>query len=138
MEHKKILELIESVDPQDDAALDEIDARVWCWLNREKYLGRHECADCFLATIDGAKFFIGHKDVQKYTRSRDALKAIRPEGWCVLNDYSLNAWKVSYRCVTEALGKEEFCSKFLPTEELAELSAIIQAISFERELAARN
>jgi hypothetical protein len=29
-----ILKIIENVDPADTAKLDEIDARVWCWLEQ--------------------------------------------------------------------------------------------------------
>jgi hypothetical protein len=33
-----ILKMIETVDPTDTAKLDEIDARVWCWLKGHEYL----------------------------------------------------------------------------------------------------
>jgi hypothetical protein len=42
-EAETILKLIESVDPKDTAKLDEIDARVWCYLHYERFgsIGRH-------------------------------------------------------------------------------------------------
>ena len=36
-EHEKILKLIEEVDPNDTAMLDEIDARVSCYINERAY-----------------------------------------------------------------------------------------------------
>lgn len=133
---KEILKMIETVDPNDTAKMDEIDARVWCYLHQHTYIGMDE----------GSGFSIKyrHKDgyetasilfgIIKYTRSRDALKAIRPEGrFFEITKYPSAAsfasdgfharWYVDGRLQPQPE---------LPTEELAELHAIIQAIAYER------
>ena len=127
-EAKKMLELIESVDPDDTDALNEIDARVWCLVNDDWDYETHfkkPFSGGFTSKNGDGKYL---KYIPEYTRSRDALKAIRPEGW---------QWVVEY------IGGEYYCclhDKYLdsvfscdaPTEELAELHAIIQAIEWER------
>jgi hypothetical protein len=143
-EAAKILELIENVDPKDTDTLDEIDVQVWCWLNNytldvyddveygyfkvkenpeEEYnIGEYE----FLYESDKEKY---HQ--KYYTRSRDALKSIRPEGWRV--DIAQSSEHKDFRCIL--VNDECRCQggKYLPTEELAELHSIIQAIQWERE-----
>lgn len=115
-EAKTILRMIEAVDPGDAKTLDEIDAKIWWFLNPEKksaYLG-----------ID--------YNPQKYTRSRDALKAIRPEG---IRNWNIGMGKrKTYGCSIEYDGCVVFsASDMFPTEELAELHAIISAIEYERQ-----
>lgn len=135
MSAAEILKLIETVDPNDTVKLDEIDFRVEVFLGRPPYP---------LNTLDGSKYvsalpgedFIA-RQVLPYTRSRDALKAIRPEGWVF----------VCQNRFAQAIGPDVEYSEpevnyfehtvlqsylFLPTEELAELHAIIQAIEYER------
>lgn len=133
---QKILEMIENVDPADSAAMDEIDVLV------DKYLGYEHY--CYVDPLGAGVKFIGRKTsgtnglVPRYTRSRDALKAIRPEGWdfemcpvingryeCVLSQTWSLADTGDYE--SREVGKYQ-----LPTEELAELHAIIQAIEWER------
>ena len=132
---KELLELIENVDPEDSDVLDEIDARThvyigfyWHgdlepWENGAGHWGFMKGCCC-----KSDRQFA--QDFLKYTRSRDALKAIRPEGWF-------------FDTCTDAAGTECYSDKgdvnltndiSLPTEELAELHAIIQAISYERGL----
>lgn len=65
-----------------------------------------------------------------YTRSRDALKSIRPEGWGFSISH-LNA-VVAYRINDTGGFDYALQTQKLPTEELAELHAIIQAIEWER------
>ena len=134
---QEILKMIEEVDPADTAKLDEIDARAWAYLN---LIGD------FTITFSGCSVYYRHNGWNKeartilhhsfehdqYTRSRDALKAIRPEGW----NLEIEVWgKPQARCT---IWKRPFCdtgirfSRWLPTEELAELHAIIQAIEHER------
>lgn len=86
--HEVILRMIETVDPGDTVTLDEIDAKVECFLQqKELKIKRH---DEYGQTYETKwNDFIGNGDdeslvnieLQQYTRSRDALKAIRPEGW---------------------------------------------------------
>lgn len=127
-----ILKMIETVDPQDTAKLDEIDARVAAYRVNEGYV-RHGHIygpyDRVVWTNRGA----GTVKVLPYTRSRDALKAIRLENWpCYemryygcLTDYKFWKCEISSEHKTVA-------SVGRPTEELAELHAIIQAIEYER------
>lgn len=56
---EEILKLIESVDPSDSATKKQIEIKVWNYLNPDK----------------PRKFYA----IPRYTRSRDALKAIRPQ-----------------------------------------------------------
>lgn len=116
--HKKILELIENVDPNDADALDEIDARVACWLNG------HEYNKSMIAYYIGAD----------YTRSRDSLKAIRPEGWGImLVPWTKNGQDInSYTATLTHPEHDPFFTYQAKPEELAELHAIIQAIAFDR------
>ena len=123
----EILKMIETVDPSDEEVLDEIDARVWCFLNNKKYKS-HESGYVKFMVINGNTYF----DVKEYTRSRDALKAIRPEGW----KFEIYCWGNGNR-ISFFRKKEDryinFYTETLPTEELAELHAIIQAIAYERQ-----
>lgn len=124
-----ILEMIKAVDPSDTAKLDEIDARV-AWY-------REPLAGYTLRQINGELRAV--KDGQyamkvrppQYTRSRDALKAIRPEGWQFVIDLREGNASVCFAidCDHQKLG-EWFTAT---TEELAELHAIIQAIDYERQ-----
>ena len=112
-EAQKILEMIESAKPEDTATLDEIDARVWCYKNGDRF--------SFIS--------LQVLGLPKYTRSRDALKSIRPEGFTD----ELSIYIVKRGIVVESWFKKQITTpKFLPTEELAELHAIIQAIELER------
>ena len=107
----KILKMIRSVDPADTKTLDEIDSLVW------EYCG-----------------YKVHSDpMTDYTRSRDEIKSLRPEGWHIKLEQGVNYW-------TGLIGKptcEHGCWKpnfdlFGKTEELTELAGVIQAIEYER------
>ena len=56
-----IFKMIETVDPADTAKLDEIDARVWCWLNNKIFLR---------INVDRPAAY-----APTYTRSRNTLKS---------------------------------------------------------------
>lgn len=115
MSVKHILKMIEEVSPDDTAKLYEIDFAVWDFVqeNSKRYVPYHGF-------------------VPKYTRSRDALKVIRPQ--------LENIWfeiKSSCHGVTAQIGNATvapsavfYSDKFgsFPTEELAELHAILQEI----------
>lgn len=151
MTAEEILKLIETVSLDDTVKLNEIDARVYAFLKLHNNFTVH---------IRGSAIYYRHntwpEDVpnvlhhsfqhEKYTRSRDSLKMIRPEGWefksagrLIGNPENSNLWEWNfYHCV--------LCQKDLKnincyqvsfdkgkTEELAELHAIIQAIQFERK-----
>ena len=141
---EEILKMIEEVDPSDTAKLNEIDARVWCFINQKKYYGQMQKASlvdrkCFAYGNDAGPTHwcvVGERALNVwfadlYTRSRDALKAIRPEGYAVKVESSLFknecfAWLLSEDMNTV------FRAINMPTEELAELSTILQAINYER------
>ena len=113
-----ILTLLESVQPDDTAGLDEIDARVWKYLHP------------WSRSIDDIK---ADPLIEKYTRDRNALKAIRPEGWfpLVARSFDENTYRLYGYIMCCESGKID-TMPFLPTEELAELHAIIQAIAHDR------
>lgn len=145
-EIQTILKMIEEVDPADTAKLDEIDARVWCWLNGYIYIP-HNYSDTWNYRYKPDEKFEGYicgslgtgEDAQKYTRSRDALKAIRPDGWLMNEIFEYkevaslgtrHSWHVG---LIKKFPEEAVESPgLMPTEELAELHAIIQAIEWER------
>lgn len=128
-DHEIILKLIEKVDPTDTAKLDEIDARVYLFLNPSAW-------EAFERSSASGKPVISVTATEKvtapeYTRSRDALKEIRPEGWGILirqtpegNDCFIHRFDLS-------VGNKNIHR--MPTEELAELHAIIQAVAYDRE-----
>ena len=126
MSAQEILSLIENVDPADTAKLDEIDFRVNHYIVAHRIGYEKPYCDAWKQAR------IRNADCPQYTRSRDALKAIRPEGW----NLEIKVWgKSQARCT---IWKRPFCdtgirfSRWLPTEELAELHCIIKAIEHER------
>jgi hypothetical protein len=139
----KILSLIETVELGDAARLDEIDALVYCYAHKcrvEEYSYKNRSITFWRfdesagVELPASRFHDGCGDLENtsypyYTRSRDALKSIRPEGWQFVIDVREGNASVCFArdCDNQKLG-EWFTS---PTEELAELHAIIQAIAFE-------
>lgn len=133
-EAQTILKMIEEVDPADAAKLNTLDALVWLYLNSNEYPNDPE------RYIEGVKITYngGEKGLacrhKRYTRSRDALKAIRPEGkimWSFFENYPEGS-----RARAEIFhdqGNNPIQTVWLPTEELAELHVIIQAIEHERQ-----
>lgn len=126
-----ILKLIEKVNPSDADKLDEIDARVKSFVNGWEFLSISgpDWGDYRVKTSDYPKGInFNKREVPKFTRSRDALKSIRPEGYV----WSTKIWPdcaESYVVGNNAVfGRER-----LPNEELAELHSIIQAIAYERK-----
>lgn len=139
----EILKMIEEVDPNNAAKLDEIDARVLCYLHNEEFLSFEPWGwsddlnnidhTAFVRAKSGKEFVF--TDLRRhflYTRSRDALKAIRPEGY-QFDIEGIQHKYVATICKSPCPSSEYiFDSEELPTEELAELHAIIQAINYER------
>lgn len=137
-EHEKNLRMIEEVDPSDTAKLDEIDVRVWCWLN--KYTLENFDTEYAEFTVKEREGYFSYEvdpcqDWVSYTRSRDALKAIRPEGWFwYASTYDKIRSFALHKGIINSETKEfepHFLGKLYSTEELAELHAIIQAIAYE-------
>lgn len=140
MTAETILKLIESVDLDDTDTLDEIDARVWCWMNDEAFIRgldskksvRFLIESKFYKLRDGQKEKSKKTTCAQYTRSRDALKSIRPEGWGFTEIHSFESgWQVLMENDEVYVGSEN--KQYFKTEELAELHAIIQAIEYERQ-----
>lgn len=136
MKHKQLLKMIEGVDQSDTETMDEIDARVWCYIHKQSYYSHVNKADGFRNRVwfgsgEPRNYQYG---IPEYTRSRDALKAIRPDGWgiCHSPQGKFNTHIIVY-CYQ--IGQKGYNTKgglVLPTEELAELHAIIQTIAYER------
>lgn len=126
---KELLKLIETVSPDDTAKLDEIDARVGCLITDTEYQEQFKYPLCSFERRDGS--FADSYVFPRYTRSRDALKAIRPEGWNIQH-HQYDAGKHHVFGLTDYSVPKQCYSPRLPTEELAELHAIIQAIAYER------
>jgi hypothetical protein len=122
--HKKILKMIEAVDPSDDAGMDDIDELVF------RYCGN----GCYPAIPLLRRLIYWYSKFPRYTRSRDALKAIRPEGWITYKhgqDMATGVW-ITVLVNLDYGGKNAKSSGEQLTKELAELHAIIQAIAHER------
>jgi len=136
--HHVILEQIQNVDLDDTETLDEIDAKAWCFVKNIQFKIVNN-VPCYKRKGDKRWYEYEH---DKYTRSRDALKSIRPEGWIFLTDCVdleeiADGYTQRYTAhKNDPSVKHEWAhtllSNFLPTEELAELHAIIQAIAYER------
>jgi len=122
---RKILEMIENVAVDDVAALDEIDLVVWEYRHKAAY------PETWFGPVGDMKPLYP----PKVTRSRDALKAIRPEGYTLRLHYEHREVPEGYCAVIEndSFAFDSYMDAHpLPTEELAELHAIIQAIEYER------
>lgn len=159
MESKTILKMIEEVSPDDAAKLDEIDARVWCWLEGHKYIGLHwgGLGVSGYGTIDvesyedksGTKKPVpfSSSPFKNYTRSRSSLKSIRPDSWVMSScgrekayaesdlERKFPFWKRFWFTFTQkdfSINQYNVCA-YHEVEELAELHAIIQAIDYERK-----
>lgn len=136
--------MLAAVDPSDTAKLDEIDARVWCWLNNYEFLYMEPMNVMRIdfharSTENGQGYRNPTHNVPLCTRSRDALKAIRPEGWVFGLAYRpTNGEWVFGSFKPESIGKATWIDDNWDdfsegkTEELAELGAVIQAIAYER------
>lgn len=122
-DHAIILSMIERVDPSDSAALDEIDLAVEFYLLGEIFprdeSGRRRSKQGWHVA-----------ETVRYTRSRDMLKAIRPEGW----EFDMMSHEGTYQYYGAGDDGEVWspANPSLGAEELAELHAIIQAIACER------
>jgi len=178
-EANKILNMIAEVNPDDKEALDEIDARVWCYVDNSwwsthgkmEFISFCEKPDHLVhpedreeheynrntygltkaahikrwakkywwktirtpeedAELIQVEDFIGRSE--RYTRSRDAIKKIRPDGWRVKDYFVTDS---GWDCWLDKWGDKPLLGvEDLPTEELAELHAIIQAIEYDRKL----
>lgn len=132
MSAQDILKMIEEVDPNDTAKLDEIDARVWCFLNNRAFHGMTDKGQFYYNLHYPLSMAHPKEGIIEYARSRDTLKAIRPEGWHYFIDSRGGCKLWSVDCTRPEFHAQNNNCGMLRTEELAELHAIIQAIDFER------
>ena len=117
---KHILTMLETVQADDTAVLDEIDARYWCAKNgiTDFEMYKNEVFRLFLA-----KGIENH--ISKFTRSRDLLKLERPDGWYWNSGFNKSDKGFCFSLYKD--GAPIFDGYDLPAEELAEFHAIIQA-----------
>lgn len=138
---QKILDMIEAVDPEDTDKLDEIDARVCAWLHHEPYFS-HRVSDGWnqygipinarLFTKSPSEQPNGFSMVAPYTRSLNVIKANQPEGYAIYCAGEDPSWKADL-IRTKAEGSVDcFSVRDMPTEELARLYVVIDAIAHER------
>jgi len=138
-EARKVLVMIENVNPDDTATLDEIDARAWCLVNGTKIT---RCFDgiWFHDGIQGREASCGmldpesmYGDLPQYTRSRDALKGIRLDGWYLtIEQFCDTGFVCEMADLRDNKPLVEFNSEGI-TETLAELHAIIQSYIYTWE-----
>jgi hypothetical protein len=136
-EADKILKMIETVGPADTETMDEIDARVWCYLD-----------GCVFAAVKHDRIFALHPKNQtedeifngvctlRYTRSLDASHAIETRGVYIW----VRRWAMSniqyYYPECELYGSmiiTDWEKARCATEYLAYLHGKIQFIKHERE-----
>lgn len=125
-----LLTLIEKVDPTDTRMLDEIDAWVHIYLGDTVRTAKFTISSAYEVWFKNG----GWEDPIRFTRSRDALKAIRPEGWIFAvhwRETSKGLYPTGHGSRKDGIADVQSTKK-LPTEELAELHAIIQAIEYGR------
>lgn len=125
-----ILYMMENSDLSDKKILKEIDARVFCADLQHEFVLFNEYV---LVTLPPTGIESAWDNWSKYTRSRDALKPMRPDGWffAVRHD-PLYMAKVKYDCKASSKQQHLYSPQF-DTEECAELYAIIQVIKFEED-----
>lgn len=125
---EELLNLIETVDANDTASLEEINARVQC------YVENRDADDHYEAPWRPVKERRDNTPLWKvieartYATSRDAIKAIRPVNW------SFHCHPHYCDAYSKAHGINRTSPPSMPTEELAELHATIQAIQYERDV----
>lgn len=132
MTAQEILKLIEEVDPADSAKMDEIDARVWCFIKSEKLVSFRRYIDANFPDLVPLDLFVNGTVCPLYTRSRNSLKEIRPKGLTMFYVGTISSaghWIASMENINKGF---DIRPRSLPTEELAELHAIIQSIEYER------
>lgn len=137
---KELLAMIEAVKPDDEEALNEIDFKFDAYQKEITPLGNYKAwrkrreltysAFREPATSTSEVFYVS---APRYSRHRNALKTIRPEGWQLSIEQRLyGKWVAELTKVLKG-SNPALRSPRLPNECLAELHAIIQAIKWERQ-----
>lgn len=127
---KELLTMIEAVDCEDRVTMVEINCLFWCCLQDKRWMGNYIDGDDAYVNEDKSINYIGIH-YQPYASSRDALKAARPPEWKVIAEGYADQFVFELtKCVPAAddyLEDIEVSSPYMPTEELAEFHAIVQA-----------
>ena len=138
--------LIRTVDPNDKAGCDELNARFWCFVEKLKYAGLKNSnteiypifKHCYWSERYEAEAYVP-MPYCAYTRSLDALKAVQEaELGDDLRVYQLGMDKHGrYGCHIELYSKSLNLitqpDEGLPTMQLAWMDALVQAIQWKRE-----
>ena len=143
MTAQEILTLIENVDPADGAKLDEIDARVWCWLDGVTFIGMYEprsfphLPEFTKEVKSGAQYNEALYGDMKYTRSLDAQAEAFPlPDWLPIITHNGQAFESElFHSEGEPFGDECILIKKVAlheTEALARLHTRVQATAHER------
>lgn len=140
MTHKKILNLIENVSPNDTDMLDEIDARVGAYMSNIPWtrVGSDRGVDDYsrdLFYFDKIKSSIDADKCEpfcvRYTRSRDAQESLNQVG--DVNRLLVSEFEGSCNATFHpALDAPVFDVRRIATKKLAELHVRLQAIAHKR------
>lgn len=136
-----LLTMIRTINPNDKAACDELNARFWCWLNDFTFIGLHEEKYPhlgFIAKQNRDDLIVKGIPKIRYTDSLDALKAVQDkhlQGWEItiiqtIKGYSVGLYEPEIDTSVE--------TNYLPTEQRARMDAIYQAIEWKRKQTERN
>ncbi len=125
-EAQSILKQIESVDATTpEGMLDEVDARAWCLKFGYRFQTMLNGGCLYDEGKHGTEAIHRFEPQFRYTRSRDALKSIRPSG----RTFSMLACTEGYMCRSEP---HVLKTPYLHNEEAAELHAIMQAVGYDQ------
>ena len=127
--------MLETVQANDTAVLDEIDALYWCAENEVEFVSitMWNFNNPMINYSNPVSHIATHLLKDFYTRSRDVLKLERPDGWFPqLNRHEqCNLPSIikpeAYTCGLWHPNMLPISTPRLPAEELAEFHAIIQA-----------
>jgi hypothetical protein len=142
METNELLNLIAGIDPTDSEFLEIINFKFHVWRlqipvirNEWLHFSPSDWGDFYIFNNHGESLARIPAQQWNVAGSRDALKLHRPEGW---DTYAYRNWSMK-GSIGVAHNNNPRCPvpdcstyKALPTEELAELHVIIQAINYER------
>ena len=135
MEVKSLLTAISSAKVDDVQAMDRINEAVYCYVKQVEFVKRTYPASDMITFKDKDGVFSAF--CPQYHNDRNALKAIRPNGWTLdsiifygSRSQNIKFWKAEIHRSGEP--STVLASRGMPTEELAELYCIIAAIQHDR------
>ncbi len=137
-EAQRILKLIESVDAYTpDGVLDEIDARVWCLMSGYRFQAMLDGGCLYDEGMEATENVHRLEPQFRYTKSRDALKAIEASNWRIEGVYytAVGTVQVVYRRAPFLDTCVKAVSEPLPTWELAVAHAQVTIFDYEQRLA---